>query len=817
MKATLSRGFALSFLRPWVLLGGLTGILSAASWDPAAADYSGRKGKTIYVSKLGDNSDGSSWPKAFHTIQAALSAVPDNLGGHRIVVRPDTYVEANLYTAQKGAAGAYNLLIGDSDGRLGSGATGRIVIDSGDAERGFKSFDWWSTMRAYAHGYSPEHTGPTFSSICWDRWILRNLYTTGSDAGLFWDLVDKAGEGFTVIVEDCVGIGRAFGGGFGYQTVREKEPVVFRRCYLMSLDWWGDAGGLAVGAYNTSPPAYPDVVCEDCTFVGPDNAVQILYPNKYIRVKMKGCRLITLNFSQPHGTPSTGVISSNVADPKQVHIDFEDCTLMGYKLFGTSEPSINKAAGVGTGRISYTTNGKVQAYVQYRQDVPAGFERLGRWPVEVFDSILPPKMTDSSATHAAEETTQQRDRRMAWWREARFGMFIHFGLFSLPTDEPRRMDKYFQLPIEEFRAMTNRFQPTHADVDPWVRLAKAAGMKYVVLVTKSHDGWCLFDSKHTEFDVMATPYNRDLLKPLAEACRREGLKICWYYSIIDWDHPDYLPRRAIDKRPAAGANLDRYVVYMKNQLRELLTEYGPVGVIWFDGNWDPTWTDERGKDLEHYIHSIQPDVIVNNRVGKVRPDHISRERPVGDFDTPEQMIPAEKLTRPDWETCMTMNNHWQFIDYDHDFKSASTLIRLLVDTASKGGNFLLDVGPQPDGAFPQPAVDRLQAIGRWMSVNGESIYGTKAGPLAKPFAWGRCTAKPLAGGKTRLYLHVFDWPANGKLDIQPLRSKVGRAYLLADPKQTALATGGGDGSVTIAVPPVAPDAADSVVVLEVEP
>ena len=210
-------------------------------------DYSGRKGKTLYVSKLGDNSDGSSWQKAFRTIQAALLAVPDDKGGHRIIVRPDTYVEANLYTAHKGAAGAYNLLIGDSDGSLGSGATGRIVIDSGDPQKGFKSYDWWSTIRATTKGWSPEHTAPTFSSICWDRWILRNLYATGGDAGLFWDLTDKSGEGFTVIVEDCVGIGRAFGGGFGYPVVRQKEPSVFRRCYLMSLDWWGDAGAWPSG------------------------------------------------------------------------------------------------------------------------------------------------------------------------------------------------------------------------------------------------------------------------------------------------------------------------------------------------------------------------------------------------------------------------------------------------------------------------------------------------------------------------------------------------------------------------------------------
>lgn len=373
------------------LLAMSSSLHAAASWDPAAADYSGHKGRTIYVSKLGDNSDGTSWQKAFHTIQKAISAVPDNTGGHQVVVRPDTYVEANLYPSHKGAVGAYNLLIGDFDGRRGSGATGRIVIDSGDPQKGFKSYDWWSTFRATKQGWSPEHTAPTFSSIDWDRWIFRNLYATGSDAAFFWDLTDKCGEQFTVIVEDCVGIGRAFGGGLGHPVVRKNEPTTFRRCYLASLDWWGDAGALAVGAYNTSPPSWPDVVCEDCTLVAPDNAVQITFPNKYIRLQLRNCRLITLNFSQPQGTPSTGIIASIVREPQQVHIDFENCTLMGYRVFGSSDASVNKARGSSAGIVSYTTKGNVRAYVQYQQSVPKGFERLGLWPSEIFDHIAPPR------------------------------------------------------------------------------------------------------------------------------------------------------------------------------------------------------------------------------------------------------------------------------------------------------------------------------------------------------------------------------------------------------------------------------------------
>ena len=414
------------------------------------------------------------------------------------------------------------------------------------------------------------------------------------------------------------------------------------------------------------------------------------------------------------------------------------------------------------------------------------------------------------------ETDEQRDARMAWWREARFGLFVHFGLFSLPTREPRRMDNYFSLPIEEFLSLKDQFNPPRYDPEQWVQSAKAAGMKYLVLVTKSHDGWCLFDSQHTDFDVMSTPCGRDLLKPLAEACHRHGLKIGWYYSIMDWHQTDYLPRRNVDRRPTTGADMDRYVAYMKKQLRELVTNYGPIAVIWFDGNWDPTWTQERGQDLCRYLRSLQPHIIVNNRVGKVCPNHISQGRPQGDFDTPEQMVPGLRPARADWESCITMNDHWQHIDYDQNWKSPAALIRMLIDSVSKGGNLLLDVGPQPDGVFPPAAVERLEGIGRWMRINGASIYGTRASPFAQPFSWGRCTAKPSPAGNTRLYLHVFDWPPDGKLAVPGLRSQVRRAYLLADPKQAALHVVPDDRGVTVSIPPTAPDATASVVVLEIE-
>jgi hypothetical protein len=358
---------------------------NAVSFAPALTDdaqgvaETARSGTVLYVSKLGNNSDGLSWANAFRTIQAALSAVPDAQGGHRIVVRADTYMEANLYPAHKGAVGAYNILESDYDGRHGSGTTGWGVIDSGDAEKGFKSYDWWGPIRAYKKGWSKEHKDETFSAVGWDRWIIRGFYVSGGDGGLFFDLVDKA-EPFTVIVEDCFSAGRAFGGGVANILSRPDEPSVYRRCRLWCLDWWGDAAGAYVRAEHTSMPGHPDIVFEDCTLAGPDNALQAGNPgySGYTRVRLKNCQLVTFNFSQPQGKPGTGVIHSTV-EGKLLHVDLEDCTLMGCKVFGA-----------GKGDVSYSAKGDVKAYVQFRQDVPKGILRLGHWPVDVFQQLLPP-------------------------------------------------------------------------------------------------------------------------------------------------------------------------------------------------------------------------------------------------------------------------------------------------------------------------------------------------------------------------------------------------------------------------------------------
>jgi alpha-L-fucosidase len=258
--------------------------------------------------------------------------------------------------------------------------------------------------------------------------------------------------------------------------------------------------------------------------------------------------------------------------------------------------------------------------------------------------------------------------------------------------------------------------------------------------------------------------------------------------------------------------MDRYVTFMKGQLRELLTGYGPLGILWFDGEWEEPWTHARGVDLYNYVRSLQPRIIVNNRVGKGRAGMGGMDQGaerVGDYGTPEQEIPATGFGQGvDWESCMTMNNHWGYNKNDQNWKSATLLVRNLIDCASKGGNYLLNVGPTAEGLFPQASVGRLAEIGRWMKVNGDAIHGTTASPFKKlPF--GRATQKP-----GRIYLHVYDWPARGKLEV-PLLSPVRRAYLLAA-KSTALKFEPGAEGLIVHVPPAAPTPHAAVIVLEID-
>lgn len=358
---------------------------------------------------------------------------------------------------------------------------------------------------------------------------------------------------------------------------------------------------------------------------------------------------------------------------------------------------------------------------------------------------------------------QDRDERMQWWRDARFGIFIHIGPYAVMGGEYKGrvphpcaewIMNFGKVPTAEYRTNAARFTLDQFDADAWVQAIKAAGAKYIVVTTKHHDGFCMFDSALTGYNVKkATPYGKDFLKELADACRKHGVVFGTYYSVLEWDNP------ALGFIPAK--NKQGYLPYMKGQLAELIGKYG-TDILWFDGEWENWWTDADGREIYNYLRTLKPNIIVNNRITKARQGMagMSKDNMFGaDFGTPEQEIPDTGLPGKDWESCMTMNKSWGYAKNDHDWKSTQTLIRHLIDSASKGGNYLLNIGPMPNGEIPQASLDRLAEIGRWMDKNHEAIYGTTLSIFGK-LPWGRSTTK----GDTS-YLFIYDWPQDGKLLI----------------------------------------------------
>lgn len=421
------------------------------------------------------------------------------------------------------------------------------------------------------------------------------------------------------------------------------------------------------------------------------------------------------------------------------------------------------------------------------------------------------------------ETPAQKSQRMKWFREARFGMFIHWGLYAVPAGEWKERKNHgewilttAEIPLNEYEKFRDQFNPVKFDAEKWVLMAKNAGMKYIVLTSKHHEGFALWDSKVSDWDIMSTPFKRDILAELAAACRKHDMKICWYHSIMDWHHPDYLPRRSWEKRPADGADFDRFVKYLHSQVTEILTKYGDISILWFDGEWESTWNHKYGQALYDLCRRLQPNIIVNNRVdiGRAGMSGFTDGEFAGDYGTPEQEIPATGMPGVDWETCMTMNNTWGYSKSDHNWKSSTEMIRMLCDIASKGGNYLLNVGPTAEGEFPPESVERLEQIGKWMKVNSEAIYSTTASPCAAP-KWGRITSKP-DGKNTTLFLHVFDWPKDGKLVLRGLGNKGLAAKGLGFDQKLAV-SGGVDNLVIEGLPSTAPGGKDpSVVKLTLE-
>ncbi len=395
--------------------------------------------------------------------------------------------------------------------------------------------------------------------------------------------------------------------------------------------------------------------------------------------------------------------------------------------------------------------------------------------------------------------------RMTWWREARFGMFIHFGLYSVLGGEWGGKTNYGEwirnnakIPIDEYDKMLGRFNPTEFNADRIARMAADAGMKYLVITTKHHDGFCLWPTKQTEWCVRNTPYKKDIMKAVVDACRAHGVKPCWYHSIMDWHHPDYLPRRDWEKaaRPENGAQFDRFVKYLHAEVEELMTQYGEMGVMWFDGEWESTWSQELGAALLEHCHKLSPNTLVNSRVSKQPANGLEAKlsKPaLGDFGTPEQKIPDRGLPGVDWESCITMNQNWGYNKADKDFKSLPKLVEMLVETSSKGGNLLLNIGPTGTGAVPPESIDRLAGLKGWMSANGEAIHGTEASPFdGTPF---RATRK----GK-RLNVFLPEWPAQRELLLPGVKSVPTAARLLGQRTRNLLPTRVVDNGVVVSLP-----------------
>ncbi|MHC4478060.1 MAG: alpha-L-fucosidase [Planctomycetota bacterium] len=422
------------------------------------------------------------------------------------------------------------------------------------------------------------------------------------------------------------------------------------------------------------------------------------------------------------------------------------------------------------------------------------------------------------------ETEAMKLQRVAWWKEARFGMFIHWGVYSIPAGtwkgQPQKgysewiMHKA-RIPIKEYEKLPPQFNPVKFDAEQWVKLAKSAGMKYMVITAKHHDGFAMYHSKVSPYNIIdATPFGRDPVKELAEACAKHGIKFGCYYSVDrDWHHPDAFcankgQGNTWDYPDDSKKDFNKYLNEKAlPQVRELLTQYGPLGIIWFDGVG--TKTAEQNEQIIAMVRTLNPDCLINSRLGDWK-------RFVwGDYRSMDDDKVSDKLLPYGWENPGTMNRTYGYSTVEQRWRTPTQIIRMLADIASKGGNYLLNVGPTADGLIEAKAVRILQEVGKWMDKYGQSIYGTEGSPIGRP-SWGRCTAKD-----NKLYLHIFDWPSDDHLIVPNVKARVKKAYLLADPDKTDLAFDGSGEVVirlnTIELPQNALDPGDTVVVLETAP
>lgn len=400
----------------------------------------------------------------------------------------------------------------------------------------------------------------------------------------------------------------------------------------------------------------------------------------------------------------------------------------------------------------------------------------------------------------------QIDEKMVWWKDAKFGMFIHWGLYSVPAGKWSDNTTYGEwlmyeakVSIKDYSALANQFNPVKFNAEDWVLLAKAAGQKYIVITAKHHDGFAMYDSKVSDYNIVkATPFKRDVLKELAEACRKYNMKLGFYYSQAqDWYHPGGAINNGLewDKNHQGdmGSYIDKIAV---PQVKEIFDNYGDVAVLWWDT--PQNMTKEMSQKLADILKKY-PNIISNNRLGAGMG---------GDLETPEQVVPATGFPNRNWETCMTMNNHWGYNAWDDNWKSTKDLLQKLIDVNSKGGNFLLNVGPNQYGEIPEVCQQTLHEIGDWLKLNGESIYGTNASPFPS-LSWGKATRK-----NQTLYLHIFNWPSNHQLKV-PMNNKITKAYLLVD-KKNLLKINRSEKRSIIELPNYPPDKVASVLAIEFE-